>query len=61
MVKRIVQQRGLIMTGTSQLEMKLHQQSNKISELSNKLDQLEKENKALELIVKTLSEKVNND
>ena len=40
MVRCIVKQRGLIMTGTNQLEMKLHEQNEKISKLNHEVDKL---------------------
>jgi len=40
MVRCIAKQRGLIMTGTNQLEMKLHEQNEKISKLNYEVDKL---------------------
>lgn len=40
MVKHIAKQRGLIMTGTEQLEMKLHKLSDKIGRLEFELEKL---------------------
>ena len=35
-----MKQQGLIMTGTNQLEMKLHEQNEKISKLNHEVDKL---------------------
>lgn len=37
-----MKQRGLIMTGTSQLEMKIHEQNEKIGKLNHELETLKK-------------------
>ena len=42
MVKCIVKQRGLIMTGTNQLEMKIHELNDKISKLNHEVETLKK-------------------
>jgi predicted RNase H-like nuclease (RuvC/YqgF family) len=39
-VRHTVQQRGLIMSGTNQLEMKLHEQNEKISKLNHEVERL---------------------
>ena len=42
MVKSIMRQQGLIMTGTEQLEMKLHELNDKIARLAYRLGRAEK-------------------
>jgi uncharacterized coiled-coil protein SlyX len=58
MVKFIVKQRGLIMTGTNQLEMKLHEQADQIGYLRHEVAKLKEQLEKNDAILKNLCERL---